>query len=1575
MITSKRMSFYFSFVRSLLVPIAFLAMTTFLVAQSPVGEWKFDEGSGNIAFDASGNGNAAQLSNGIRWAHSIQGWAVSASNTNRGVVSTPPIDLSATRATTISAWINRSYSGDEGVLIQSGRNDIESNSGFALLPDDETCHGLRAVLHGNGGLTANCYAQPSSGVWHHLAVVFDKSQTGGDQISLYVDGVAQSPTWNLASAANTDNFGSDPLYLFSRAGISQFSSGTVRDLRIYDRALTDGEIQQIYAGSPQQLAPALGIRFVQGNYATPQTPQTTVNVRFNAAQTAGDLNVVVVGWNDSTATVSRVVDSKGNTYTRAVGPTVQSGYGTQSIYYAKNIAAAASGTNTVTVTFSTGAVSPDIRILEYSGADPNNPVDVTSASSGSSTLSNSGMATTTNATDLIFGANLVQTLTTGPGVNFTSRILTVPDGDIAEDTYVAATGSYSATAPVRPSGPWIMQMVAFRTPATGSFTISASPSSLSVAQGRQGTSTITTAVSGGFNSAITLSASGVPSGTTLSFSPNPIAAPGSGSSTMTITVGSTTPMGTYPIIVTGNGGGVQQSTTVTLTVIAAASFTISASPSSLSVSPGHQGLSTITTAVTNGFNSSITLSSSGVPTGTTVSFSPNPISAPGSGSSTMTIAVGSGTPTGTYPITVTGNGGGVQQSTTVTLTVAIPTFTISASPSSLSIAQGRQGTSTITTAVSGGFNSAITLSASGVPSGTTLSFGTNPIPAPGSGSSIMTITVGSTTPMGTYPIIVTGNGGGVQQSTTVTLTVTAAASFTISASPSSLSIAQGRQGTSTITTAVSGGFNSSITLSASGVPSGTTLSFGTNPIPAPGSGSSIMTITVGSTTPMGTYPITVTGNGGGVQQSTTVTLTVTAAPSFTISASPSSLTVSPGNQGLSTITTAVTNGFNSSVTLSSSGVPTGTTVSFSPNPIPAPGSGSSTMTITVGSGTPAGTYPITVTGNGGGAQQSTTVTLTVVIPTFTISASPSSLTIAAGTQGTSTITTAISGGFNSAISLSASGAPTGTTVAFNPSTIPAPGSGTSTMTITVGTGTSAGTYPITITGIGGGVQQNTVVTLTVTRTVSTITYVQGNYATPQSPQTTVSVVYSAAQNAGDLNVVSLGWNDSTATVTSVADSSGNQYTRAVGPTVVSGYCSQSIYYAKNIRAAGAGANTVTITFSTAAVAPDIRILEYNGADVNSPVDVTAANSGNSSSTSSGSATTTNPTDLIFGANLVLTTTGGPGSGFTSRMITQPDGDIAEDQMTSSAGSYSATAPLTSSGWWIMQMVAFRTQGTGSFTISAAPSSLSIAQAHQGTSTITTAISGGFNNSIALSASGVPSGTTVSFSPNPIAAPGSGSSTMTISVGATTPAGTYPITVTGNGGGIQQDTTVTLTVTVGPGFSVSASPSSLSVMQETQGLSTISVSVSGGFNSSVSLSASGTPSGTTVTFNPATLPAPGSGTSTMTITVGTTPEGTYPITVTAMGGGVQQTATVNLTVTAEVMLTWTASQSPGIAGYNVYRGTTSGGPYTKINSSLDTTTAYNDLAVQDGVTYYYVTTAVSNQGQESSYSNQSSATVP
>ena len=114
------------------------------------------------------------------------------------------------------------------------------------------------------------------------------------------------------------------------------------------------------------------------------------------------------------------------------------------------------------MTFSQAANYPDIRVLEYRGIDPTNPVDLVKFNTGSGGTSSSGSGTTTSAIDLLVAGNIVQQSTIAAGPNFKARQLTIPDGDIAEDQVVTSIGSYSATASLSGAGGWIMQMVAFR---------------------------------------------------------------------------------------------------------------------------------------------------------------------------------------------------------------------------------------------------------------------------------------------------------------------------------------------------------------------------------------------------------------------------------------------------------------------------------------------------------------------------------------------------------------------------------------------------------------------------------------------------------------------------------------------------------------------------------------------------------------------------------------------------------------------------------------------------------------------------------------------------------------------------------------------------------------------------------------------------------------------------------------------------------------------------------------------------------------------------------------------------------
>lgn len=203
------------------------------------------------------------------------------------------------------------------------------------------------------------------------------------------------------------------------------------------------------------------------------------------------------------------------------------------------------------------------------------------------------------------------------------------------------------------------------------FTLSASPTSLTVNRGASGASTITITRSGGFTSAVSLTATGLPSGVTATF--NPASATG-GSSTLTLAASSTAATGTVNVTINGSGGGLTRSTTLVLTVNAppAPNFTLSASPASLAVNRGASGVSTITITRIGDFTSAVSLMATGLPSGVTATF--NPASTPGT-SSALTLAASSAATTGTFNVAVSGTGGGIVRAITLSLTVNADTGT------------------------------------------------------------------------------------------------------------------------------------------------------------------------------------------------------------------------------------------------------------------------------------------------------------------------------------------------------------------------------------------------------------------------------------------------------------------------------------------------------------------------------------------------------------------------------------------------------------------------------------------------------------------------------------------------------------------------------------------------------------------------------------------------------------------------------------------------------------------------------------------------------------------------------------
>ena len=196
------------------------------------------------------------------------------------------------------------------------------------------------------------------------------------------------------------------------------------------------------------------MKFVQVNSAVP-TSTATISATYNSAQTAGNMNVVAIGWDSSFITLKTLTDSKGNSYKLAVSYVDSTGI-TQAIYYAPNVVAAAAGANRITATLSASTDWPDLRILEYSGV---NTLDKTASAKGTTTAAGSGSVTTTQANELLFGAMYTYGTTNGPGSGYTSRVVT-GDSDLAEDEVVFATGLYSAKASMN-GQEWVAQLATF----------------------------------------------------------------------------------------------------------------------------------------------------------------------------------------------------------------------------------------------------------------------------------------------------------------------------------------------------------------------------------------------------------------------------------------------------------------------------------------------------------------------------------------------------------------------------------------------------------------------------------------------------------------------------------------------------------------------------------------------------------------------------------------------------------------------------------------------------------------------------------------------------------------------------------------------------------------------------------------------------------------------------------------------------------------------------------------------------------------------------------------------------------
>ncbi len=460
-----------------------------------------------------------------------------------------------------------------------------------------------------------------------------------------------------------------------------------------------------------------------------------------------------------------------------------------------------------------------------------------------------GLSSTTSGATIYYTTN-GSTPTTASAV-YSSPILVGATTTI--NALAASTGA--ANSPVA-SATYTIQ-------AAPTFTLTPAINPWSLQQNGGATQTVTVTPINGFScpSAVALSVSGAPSGVGTGFSGN----------TLIVYPPLSTPTGTYPLTLTGTCGSTTVSTKLSLIITAGANFTLSAGSGSITLAPGANTTQAVSVSPSNGFASAVSFSASGFPSGVSGSFSP---SSSASGT-TLALSATSAAAAGTYPIiiTATAPGSGISNSfsnsVTVNLTLAAaktPGFTLTAAANPLTLQQNSGGSDNISITPLNGFSGNVSLAVSGAPSGVGTAF---------SGNTLIVFPP-SSTPTGTYPLTITGTSGSTKAAATVSLVVTAGATFSLSPAAASLTVPHGSSKTDVITVKPANGFTSAVSFAASNLPTGVTASFS----PASSASSSTLTLTAASTAKPGTYTITIvatapaSGNSNSFTETTTITLVI-----------------------------------------------------------------------------------------------------------------------------------------------------------------------------------------------------------------------------------------------------------------------------------------------------------------------------------------------------------------------------------------------------------------------------------------------------------------------------------------------------------------------------------------------------------------------------------------------------------------------------------------------------------------------------------------------------------------------------
>ena len=1031
-----------------------------------------------------------------------------------------------------------------------------------------------------------------------------------------------------------------------------------------------------------------------------------------------------------------------------------------------------------------------------------------------------------------------------------------------------------------------------------SFEVSVSPDSGNVDRGLSRTYAVTVTPIDGFSMPVMLSVSGLGSGLTGSFSPNPVTPQGTVTSTLTIRTSCSASKGRDSFDVTGTGGGYTDSDSVAVVV---QGFSVSNSTESQNLQrPGSVDY-TVDADLDSGFLASVRLSISGLPTEVMHTFSPNPTRS----TSRLRLTAGPTAPPGRHTFTVTGAAHGCTDGDSDDVIIVDPPpdpeFELSMTPESGNVDRGSSRTYTVTVEPDPGFTSDVDLSVSGLRSGLTGSFSADPVNADSSPPWTSTLTVTAVScSVSTLAdsFTVTGTGGGHTDSDSDEVVPR---TFSVSTSTESEDLERGSSVQYTVTVTPQSGFASDVELSVSGLPQGVTGELN----PTSTRSTSILTLRATPDAILGRDAFTVTGSAHGCPVSTTAEVNVidSETPGFELSMTPESGTVEWGSSRTYTVTLSPDSSFSSGVELSVTGLEPGLSGSFSRNPVTS-SDWTSTLTITAGCNASAGPDDFTVIGAGGGHTE--TEPGIAAVAGFELSMMPASVTLTPGASASHTITIVADAGFASAVTLNASGLPSGVTGSFSPTSTRT----ASTLTLTADADALPGTSNFTLAGTANGCTGSISVPIIVTgagfgveMTPESANLRQGSgveYRVIVAPETgfTSDVTLSvAALPAGVTGVFSPN---------PVNASSATPWTSAL-----------TLMADLNVPL-GPAAFTVTGTGG------DLSVSDTGAVVVSGPIceitrepeSVTVAPGTSQTLEVSVGLTTAFSFATSFDLTVSDLPAGVTGTFSPAQVTTHAPDSMLTLTASSNAAGVSSEFDLVASGPSGRCAATGRIDVTGSgFSLSPDPWMVSVAPGASQASLVTVAAVGTFSSPVTLAASGLPGEVMGAFAPSsvtPTTASPAPTSTLAITVSASATPGTYPFSITGTAGTLTQEVSATVMVTEPEptgSFTLSVSPESRDVTKGDRGGFRVTVDRTDGFSAPVTLSVSGLSNKNTPSF--AVNPVPEStASSRLTIVVGTNASsGDDEFTITGTAGTRTQSVTATVDVEAPGNRDFTLEVSP------------------------------------------------------------------